>query len=165
MSSELYGISSWCDQHYSACDGRCYVVPLWLIFEKCSVSDRSTLKHKGLGAHAWWDFRLFFSCNLCNTFTVRHRTNRLVTRRHMVKTDVWLSSSIKWISPSALSSLHQFSGLRCDESDVKIRFVPDLAFFGRLTWLIVSTMWTEVEPVFLLSSYAGGKLHHWAPRA
>lgn len=30
--------------------------------------------------------------NMCNTFTVHHKANRLVTQRHIVKTDVWLST-------------------------------------------------------------------------
>lgn len=75
-----------------------------------------------------------FSCNLCNTFTVRHRTNRLVTQRHVVKTDVWHQVDFS----SAVSSLHQFSALRCDESDSKLRFVPGLTFLWRLTLVIMA---------------------------
>lgn len=59
-------------------------------------------KHKGLVLMAscvvgFQPFNCFFCFvfvfdlpNMCNTFTLHHKANRLVTQRHMVKTDVWL---------------------------------------------------------------------------
>lgn len=53
--------------------------------------------------HAWWVFShlsVFFPphlANMCNTFTVHHKANRLVTQRHIVKTDVWLSWALRGV--------------------------------------------------------------------
>ncbi len=68
----------------------------------------------------------FFSphlANMCNTFTVHHKANRLVTQRHIVKTDVWLSWASRGVSFTDFWSIYQLNIRRSDKSDSKITFV------------------------------------------
>lgn len=94
---------------------------------------------------------LFFcSAYMCNTFTVHHKA-----KRHIVKTDVWLSikRSLFLISDQFIKS----------KSREKIKLKSGLCQLfitanGKVScWLIVSILWIRVELVLQVKSYPGVK--------
>lgn len=59
-------------------------------YDTLTIRDSNTRVDDGIMHGGFSAISLFFFF-LCNTFTVHHKGNRLVTQRHIVKTDVWLS--------------------------------------------------------------------------
>lgn len=106
----------------------------------------------------------FFSLGLtCDTFTEHHKAIRLVTQRHVVKTDVWLS-----ISRSSFLISEQFIN-STSRSVIKVTLksglcqAPLALYRGSLQmaksqyWLIVSILWTGMELVLQGTSYLGAQ--------
>lgn len=72
-------------------------------------------------------FFLFHLAKMCNTVTVHHKANRLVTQRHIVKTDIWLrwaSRGVFFFFLPDFRSVYLLNSQRNDKSNSKIRFVP-----------------------------------------
>lgn len=102
---------------------------------------------------------------MCNTFTVHHKANRLLTQRHIVKTDVWLSWASRGVTFLISDLFINLNIKRSDKSDSEIRFVRPLLLFKRGSlqmaksscWLIVSILWTGVKLVLQVTSCPGAQ--------
>ena len=135
-----------CQRSRTECTTMANITDLWHTDHKQTQrSGDDGVMHDGFFSHftgcIFFCCFFFHSANMCNTFTVHHKANRLHTQRHMVKTDVWLSWASRGVTFLISDPFINLNIKRSDKSDSEIRFVSCSSKEARCKWLSHRVGW------------------------